>query len=43
MDPNNSMTHHLLGQAFRDLGRTEDADRELKEAERLKNLELANP
>jgi len=22
MDPNNSVTHHLLGQAYRDMGRT---------------------
>jgi tetratricopeptide (TPR) repeat protein len=35
MDPNNPMTHHLLGQAYRDLGQAEDADRELKAAERL--------
>jgi len=35
MDPNNSITHHLLGQAYRDLGRNEDAERELKLAEQL--------
>jgi len=35
MDPNNSITHHLLGQAYRDLGRNEDAERELKSAEQL--------
>jgi Flp pilus assembly protein TadD len=35
MDPNNPITHHLLGQAYRDLGKREDAERELKEAERL--------
>jgi tetratricopeptide (TPR) repeat protein len=29
MDPNNSISHHLLGQAYRDLGRSEDAEREL--------------
>ena len=28
MDPNNPMPHHLLGQAYRDLGRSEDAERE---------------
>ena len=35
MDPNNPMTHHLLGQTYRDLGRASDAERELHEAERL--------
>jgi tetratricopeptide (TPR) repeat protein len=35
MDPNNSISHHLLGQAYRDLGRSEDAERELKLAEQL--------
>ena len=37
MDPNNPMTHQLLGQAFRDVGRTTDAERELKVAEQLRN------
>jgi Flp pilus assembly protein TadD len=35
MDPNNSMTHHLLGQAYRDLGQHEEAERELKLANHL--------
>ena len=35
MDPNNSISHHLLGQAYRDLGRNNDAARELKTAEQL--------
>jgi Flp pilus assembly protein TadD len=35
MDPNNSVTHHLLGQSYRTLGRMEDAERELKMAESL--------
>jgi len=35
MDPNNSVTHHLLGQAYRDLGRNDDAERELKLAQQL--------
>src|SRR3569833_890526 len=39
MDPNNPITHHLLGQAFRDLGQNEDADRELKTAEQLNNAQ----
>ncbi len=30
MDPNNPVAHHLLGQAYRELGRNEDAERELK-------------
>ena len=37
MDPNNPMTHQLLGQAFRDVGNTVDAERELKTAEQLRN------
>jgi len=37
MDPNNPMTHQLLGQAYRDLGNTADAERELKVAEQLRN------
>ncbi len=35
MDPNNSISHHLLGQAYRDLGKTDEAERELKLAEQL--------
>jgi predicted Zn-dependent protease len=35
MDPRNSMTHSLLGQAYRILGRTEDANRETLTAQRL--------
>jgi tetratricopeptide (TPR) repeat protein len=37
MDPNNPMTHQLLGQALRDVGKTSDAERELKIAEQLRN------
>jgi Flp pilus assembly protein TadD len=37
MDPNNSVTHHLLGQAYRDMGKTEDAERELKAAQQLQS------
>lgn len=37
MDPNNPMTHQLLGQAYRDVGKTDDAERELKTAEQLRN------
>ena len=35
MDPNNATTHHLLGQTYRDMGRKEDAENELKRAEQL--------
>ena len=43
MDPNNSIPHHLLGLAYRDLGRTEDAERELKLSEQLQNRPDAKP
>jgi Flp pilus assembly protein TadD len=39
MDPNNSITHHLLGQAYRDLGNNEEAERELKLAAQLQGSE----
>jgi Flp pilus assembly protein TadD len=37
MDPNNPMTHQLLGQAYRDVGKTDEAEHELKIAEQLRN------
>ncbi len=37
MDPNNPITHHLLGTAYRDLGKTEEAERELKRALQLQS------
>lgn len=43
MDPNNPITHHLLGTAYRDLGQTEDAERELKRALQLQSAEPAKP
>jgi tetratricopeptide (TPR) repeat protein len=43
MDPNNPIPHHLLGLAYRDLGRTEDAERELKLSEQLQNRTDAKP
>ena len=43
MDPNNSVTHHLLGQAYRDMGRNEDAERELKIAEQLQERGSGKP
>lgn len=42
MDPNNSMTHHLLGQAYRDLGQHEEAERELKLANQLQGASDSN-
>jgi Flp pilus assembly protein TadD len=36
MDPNNSITHHLLGQAYQDMGKTDDAERERNIAQKLK-------
>jgi Flp pilus assembly protein TadD len=35
--------HHLLGQAYRDLGRSEDAERELKTAAQLEERQSAKP
>jgi tetratricopeptide (TPR) repeat protein len=43
MDPNNPIPHHLLGQAYRDLGRTADAERELKLAEQLQSRQNEKP
>jgi tetratricopeptide (TPR) repeat protein len=37
MDPNNAITHHLLGQTYRDLGKQEEAERELKIASQLQS------
>jgi len=42
MDPNNSMTHHLLGRAYRDLGQHEEAERELKLANQLQGASDSN-
>jgi tetratricopeptide (TPR) repeat protein len=36
MDPRNSMAHYLLGQAYRALGRTDDAAREYKAVEEIR-------
>ena len=37
MDPGNAMTHNLLGQAYRMLGRTEEASRQNEQAQRLQS------
>lgn len=42
MDPNNPITHHLLGQGYRDLGKTDEAEYELKLAEQLQQKQDAN-
>jgi Flp pilus assembly protein TadD len=39
MDPNNPITHHLLGQTYRDLGDEAKAETELKLAEELTNAQ----
>ena len=39
MEPNNPTTHHLLGQAYRDMGKKEEAEGELKLAEQLRTKE----
>jgi Flp pilus assembly protein TadD len=43
MDPNNPVTHHLLGQAYRDMGRNEDASRELSVAGELEQRQNEKP
>ena len=43
MDPNNPMTHHLLGQAYRDMGKKEEAENELKLAEQLQTQQNPHP
>jgi Flp pilus assembly protein TadD len=43
MDPNNAMTHHLLGQTYRDMGKKEEAETELKLAEQLQTQQDSRP
>ena len=43
MDPNNPMTHHLLGQTYRDMGRKQEAESELKLAEQLQTQQNPHP
>jgi tetratricopeptide (TPR) repeat protein len=43
MDPNNAIAHHLLGQSYRDLGRADDAEHELKLAETLQSRQNEKP
>jgi tetratricopeptide (TPR) repeat protein len=39
MDPNNSVAHHLLGQAYLDMGRSDDAERERQLAQQLQSAQ----
>ena len=43
MDPNNYIAHHLLGQAYRTLGKPADAERELTTAQQLQSLQTSRP
>jgi tetratricopeptide (TPR) repeat protein len=43
MDPSNYITHHLMGEVYRGLGRAEDADRELKRSEQLQSAQENKP
>src|SRR4051812_132222 len=43
MDPSNYISHHLMGEAYRGLGRTADAERELKRSEELQSAQEAKP
>jgi len=43
MDPNNSVAHHLLGQAYQDMGNTEGAERERKLAQQLQDVQDSKP
>jgi tetratricopeptide (TPR) repeat protein len=43
MDPSNYISHHLMGDAYRGLGRAADAERELKKAEELQSTQESKP
>lgn len=43
MDPSNYISHHLMGEAYRGLGREADAERELKRAEELQSAQESKP
>jgi Flp pilus assembly protein TadD len=43
MDPGNPMTHHLLGQTYRDMGKQNEAEDELKQAEALQTKPDSRP
>lgn len=42
MDPNNYIAHYLLGQALRNLGKTDEADRELKLSQQLQSAQTSS-
>ena len=37
MDPNNPITHHLLGQAYRDMGKKEEAENRVEVSRAIAN------
>lgn len=43
MDPSNYMSHHLMGEAYRGLGREAEAERELKRSEQLQSSQQNKP
>jgi len=43
MDPSNYISHHLMGEAYRGLGREADAERELKRSEELQSTQENKP
>jgi len=43
MDPNNPIPHYLLGMAYRDLGKTQEAEQELKLSQQLQDQQNAKP
>jgi Flp pilus assembly protein TadD len=43
MDPNNPLPHYLLGQAYHRMGRDDDAQREFKLSEQLRQGRSATP
>ena len=43
MDPANYITHHLMGETYRGLGRIADSERDLKRAEELQSAQESKP
>jgi Flp pilus assembly protein TadD len=43
MDPSNYISHHLMGEAYRGLGRVAEADQELKKSEQLQASQEPKP
>ena len=39
MDPNNYLAHYLLGQAYKQMGRLEEANREFEQTRMLRAVE----